>query len=524
MDDSIDFIVETLKQNDNFYRNIINATHPYPCSICQKNVNSNQEAFHCDLCAHRVHNNCNGIPINEINSNYDRLCNKCIIKYRSEIFPFGLENSDELANLLNCDSLLIYNNLPSYQIISETAKYDSLSHHNLDDNLVTNVNSQYCSVEQIKTLKNNKAFKLFHSNLNGLEHKFQSLNAFITSSEIDFDIINISETSLRENENFIENINIDGYMQPFSLGSKSSKGGVSIYARDNLNIIERHDLNQVNNNFEAIWIEIINNDSKNIICACVYRHPSTDIEILTEYITNSLNIVNNENKLGYISGDFNIDLLKYETSKKHSDFINTITSLGYLPFILQPTRITDFSSTIIDNIYSNNFIDETVSGNILLQLADHLAQFIFVNKLITKVKKRDVYKRDYSKFKEKSFLDDLSIQNWNAFDMQDTNKKFNDFLWRFEECADRHAPVKKLNKKQLKDRYKPWVNKFILRMIKHRDKLFKKKKDNPLNPNYQRAYKLFRNRITRELRKVKKDYYKKFFETNINNMKNTWRG
>ena len=68
------------------------------------------------------------------------------------------------------------------------------------------------------------------------------------------------------------------------------------------------------------------------------------------------------------------------------------------------------------------------------------------------------------------------------------------------------------------------MNKIILRMIKHRDKLFKKKKENPLNLNYQRAYKLFRNRITRELKKAKKDYYKKFFETNIGNMKNTWRG
>ena len=90
-----------------------------------------------------------------------------------------------------------------------------------------------------------------------------------------------------------------------------------------------------------------------------------------------------------MSGDFNIVLLKYEISKKHSDFINAFTSVGYLPFILQPTLITDYSSTIIDNIYSNNFIDETASGNILLQLADHLAQFVFVQKVISKMKKKE---------------------------------------------------------------------------------------------------------------------------------------
>ena len=154
-------------------------------------------------------------------------------------------------------------------------------------------------------------------------------------------------------------------MQPFSLGSKSSKGGVAIYARDNLNVIERHDLNHVNNNFEAIWIEIVNSNSKNIICACIYRHPSTDIDILTDYVINCLTIVNNENKVCYVSGDFNIDLLKYEISKKHCNFVNSLTSLGYLPFILQPTRVTDFSSTIIDNIYSNNFADNSIRGIII---------------------------------------------------------------------------------------------------------------------------------------------------------------
>ena len=525
MDNSIDFLTESLKQNDGYYRNIVNATHPHPCGFCQKNVNNNQKAFFCSTCVHWIHNKCNEISIEAENTGNDRSCDKCIIKNRSQIFPFGLENSEELSNLLNCDSLVLYKNLPSFQIISETTKYDSLSQHNLDDNIVNNVQSQYYSIDHIKESKNNKAFKLFHTNVNGLEHKFLSLSTFITCSEIEFDVINISETSLTEGTEFIENINIDGYLQPFSLGSKCSKGGVTIYARDNLNVFERHDLNEVNNNFEAIWVEIVNIDSKNVICACIYRHPSTDIDFLTEYVTNCLTTINSEDKICYVSGDFNIDLLKYETSKKHSDFINALTSSGYLPFVLQPTRITEYSSTIIDNIYSNNFTDDTISGNILLQLADHLAQFIFVNKIITKSKKKkDVYRRSYSKFNENSFLDDLSIQTWNARNSQNTNEKFNDFLWRFEECVDRHAPVKKLNKKQLKNKEKPWVNNVILRMIKHRDKLFKRKKENPLNLNYQRAYKLFRNRINRELKKSKKDYYKFFFETNVNSMKNTWRG
>ena len=61
-------------------------------------------------------------------------------------------------------------------------------------------------------------------------------------------------------------------------------------------------------------------------------------------------------------------------------------------------------------------------------------------------------------------------------------------------------------------------------MITHRDKLFLKKKQNPHNQKYKSTYNLFRNRITRELKKAKKDYYKHFFDDNVNNMKRTWKG
>ena len=118
--------------------------------------------------------------------------------------------------------------------------------------------------------------------------------------------------------------------------------------------------------------------TKNIICGCVYRHPNTDISILENYISKCLRFINKEKKTCYLSGDFNIDLLKYDPSNKQRDFPNKMTSSGYLPHILHPTRITEYTSTIIDNIYSNNFEDNSIGGNILVQFADHLAQFLSI--------------------------------------------------------------------------------------------------------------------------------------------------
>ena len=61
-------------------------------------------------------------------------------------------------------------------------------------------------------------------------------------------------------------------------------------------------------------------------------------------------------------------------------------------------------------------------------------------------------------------------------------------------------------------------------MINYRDKLFHKRKLDPFNNSVKCLYNLFRNRITREIKKAKKEYYKSFFEYNINNMKKTWQG
>ena len=65
-------------------------------------------------------------------------------------------------------------------------------------------------------------------------------------------------------------------------------------------------------------------------------------------------------------GDFNVDLLKYDCSCKHQNFLNIMTSIGFLPQILQPTRIPDQSSTVIDNIYGNDHEQVIISGNILI--------------------------------------------------------------------------------------------------------------------------------------------------------------
>ena len=57
-------------------------------------------------------------------------------------------------------------------------------------------------------------------------------------------------------------------------------------------------------------------------------------------------------------GDFNIDLLNSEDCRITEECINTLISYDSLPHILQPTRITDHTATLI-NIFFNS--DEFVA-------------------------------------------------------------------------------------------------------------------------------------------------------------------
>ena len=456
--------------------------------------------------------------------NIEWLCNKCQIAELAETFPFGLETNHELFNINNLDSLKTLEMLPNYEIVSRASDIGALKQFDVDENIINNINSRYYPAYEFQKLKVKQTFNLFHTNLNGLEHKFEQLNNFVMNTDMELDIIGLSETSQHEGEDFGLNVMMHGYRKPFSLGSKTLKGGVAIFAKKNLNVWERDDLNIIDNCFEGLWVEINNKKGKNIVCGCFYRHPSTDIDDFTKYISKCLTKINKEKKECYLLGDFNIDLLKYETSSKHNNFLNVMTSFSFLPHILQPTRITEYSTTLIDNIFGNNFEQESISGNILIKFADHFSQFLSVNKEVIRLKSQDVYRRDLTNFDEKSFTDDISIQNWNVNNLEETNIKFDDFLWRLNGCLERHAPIKKLNKKQIKKMSKPWINKYILKLISKRDRLFQKRKENPLNNEIKFIYNLFRNRVTREIKKSKKIYYKEYFESNLNNMKKTWTG
>ena len=79
-----------------------------------------------------------------------------------------------------------------------------------------------------------------------------------------------------------------------------------------------------------------------------------------------------ENKIVSLIGDFNINLLKTNVFNSHAHFLDLLGSYHLLPHIFLPTRITDNSNTLKDNIFLSSNPYQSISGNLVIGLSDHL--------------------------------------------------------------------------------------------------------------------------------------------------------
>ena len=168
---------------------------------------------------------------------------------------------------------------------------------------------------------------------------------------------------------------------------KNSKGGgVALYINSNLKCrkVENQSI-CVEENFECVTVELLLEGARNVIVSCLYRKPGARLEDFIEKLEELYCHIKN-NKVLYICGDFNIDLLKQDSHAPTETFLNTMFSLGLFPLITKPSRVTAHSATLIDNIFTNELKHENISGVILNDISDHLPVFTWCGCKIKKKK------------------------------------------------------------------------------------------------------------------------------------------
>ena len=259
-------------------------------------------------------------------------------------------------------------------------------------------------------------------------------------------------------------------------------------------------------------------NKREIICGVIYRQHNCPDKFLN-YFDETLERLSNSSKSIYVMTDANINLLRYETCKYAQSFLHILQSLCFSPTIDKPTRVHNASATLIDNIFVNNYDAHFLSGNIVSDVSDHFSQFCVCRPLGGKTKLQKIVTRDFSKFSEEKFINDLSQLNWESAASEstnDVNKSFSTFYNKLNRIVNKHAPIKTISKRKAKQLNKPWITKGLRVSIKKKNELF--------FSGDKSKYKIYRNKILTLSRLSKKLYYHDYFMTNSNDIKRTWEG
>ena len=125
-------------------------------------------------------------------------------------------------------------------------------------------------------------------------------------------------------------------------------------------------------------LEIRTNTKKTIIIGLIYRPPGLAVSNFSEEMDETLNKLTTENKVCYILGDLNINLIKSDSHNPTPEFLDILYSHSFRPTVDKPIRITCNTATCtdIDNIFTNS-VDSHQAEIITSGLSDHLPIVLF---------------------------------------------------------------------------------------------------------------------------------------------------
>ena len=92
---------------------------------------------------------------------------------------------------------------------------------------------------------------------------------------------------------------------------------------------------------------------KNVIVGTIYRPPDENVSDFLDSLRKLLSTTTGENKICYVMGDFNLDLLRHEQDAITGEFVELMFSHLLYSVITKPTRITSNTTSLIDNIFTN---------------------------------------------------------------------------------------------------------------------------------------------------------------------------
>ena len=312
------------------------------------------------------------------------------------------------------------------------------------------------------------AFSMLHFNVRSISKNVDALSLFLEKCKFQCPVIGLTETWLTHTSPLYKLPDFD-----FITNNRNNKrgGGVALYISQNYQYKCILDLNIMSNSLESLFVEITVPNDKNIVIGVLYKPPhSSSIDFLNTMQDILLNPVLQRKKC-FIMGDFNINFLHCDEDNLVHDFLDLMSSHSFLPFITKPTRHTNHSFTLIDNVFSN-CMPPLETGIIISDISDHFPIYLeSPNLLNSSASKPCMNMNKTNRLDIPLFKTKLVTTDWNSVLNEDeVNNSFNNCLILFNKHNnDSVTPDKCTHYKKVPRQ--PWLNKSLLKCIHNKNKL-----------------------------------------------------
>ena len=512
------------------------------CFMCTKRIASTARTKVCTLCKQICHALC--VPgITKYDScylkvnNYDWYCVTCT----SSMFPFNHYDDDyKFINILSemwpttftvsIEELHEKSFIPFELNLDECQPlYDTDPDLNYYTTICNNaINSEYYLEDSFNKFCerlsfDDNAFSLIHLNIRSIPKNMHEFELYLASLDINFTVLAFTETWFKDETCLL--YNLDGYSIESSHRAYRKGGGVALYLRDSLMYKLRHDLDIYDDVMESKFVEIQKGSigaTRDAIVGVIYRPPNTDVSLFNARIHTLLSKIKLENKICYLLGDYNINLLSTETHLSTSEFVETMFSHMFIPLVNRPTRVKERSATIIDNIFVNYYGQNSCfSGILYTDISDHFPVFCIDKAHKAEQKLESQYKRIYSHKNQRDFKAALSHATWDdVLSCFDPQAAYSSFFHDLHEKYNKCFPLKEV-KMNYYNR-KPWLSDHLKYCIQRKNELYAKIKHSGAY-YLETYYTEYKRILQKSLRQAEKDYYEKIFAENKSNLVKSWK-
>lgn len=266
--------------------------------------------------------------------------------------------------------------------------------------------------------------KLFHLNVRSARSKSDDLMFLFQSFQCTFDVIMFTETWYQDEADFF----ILPHYQHFYHNRVSGRGGgvAMLVANHDFEIIE--DFTLATDDYEVLCVK-----HNLYIFSVVYRPPSGNVAKFFTFLDRLLCYANECKYYLFLGGDLNINLL--EETPNTAELLLLLTANSFSNVITHPTRITSFTSTLIDLFITNYEKEKVKAGVIASDISDHLPIFMLVN-TTPEPRKQDTPTITFQNITPATldlFRNKLINANWeDVFHTGDADSAYNTFIEKFE--------------------------------------------------------------------------------------------